>query len=216
MSIKALSMNEVIRKNNYKRAFDITFSIFFIVFSLPILAIIALLIKVSSRGPIFFSHERVGLNGQTFRCLKFRTMVKDGEKKLKEILEKNPELKKEWLNSYKLKNDPRITKIGHFLRKTSLDEVPQFFNVLKGEMSVVGPRPMVKTEIEQHIKHQAPLILSVRPGVTGLWQVTGRNDVDYKTRICLDLEYIRSQSFLLDLKIIAKTFIKMLTRDGAY
>lgn len=216
MSIKALSMTNELKKYSYKRVFDIIFSSFFIVFSLPILIVIALMIKLSSKGPIFFSHERIGLNGKVFHCLKFRTMVKDGEKVLQELLNKDPKLKQEWLSSYKIKNDPRITKIGHFLRKTSLDEIPQFINVLKGDMSVVGPRPMVKTEIEQHIKHQAPLILSVRPGITGLWQVNGRNDVDYRARISLDIEYIKLQSLLLDIKIIAKTFIKMLTRDGAY
>ena len=216
MGIKAISMIDELKKYSSKRVLDITFSTFFIFFSLPVLIMIALVIKLTSKGPIFFSHERIGLNGKPFRCLKFRTMVKDGEKALQKLLNKDPKLKQEWLSSYKLKNDPRITKIGHFLRKTSLDEIPQFINVLKGDMSVVGPRPMVKTEIEQHIRHQAPLILSVRPGITGLWQVNGRNDVDYSARISLDVEYIKSQSLLLDIKIIAKTFIKMLTRDGAY
>lgn len=198
-----------------KRTFDILFSSLILVFLSPILFMIALLIKFSSNGPIVFSHKRIGRGGKPFKCYKFRTMYKDADKRLQELL-KNPEIKKEWEENFKLKNDPRVTPIGAFLRKTSLDEFPQFWNVLKGDLSVVGPRPVVQDEILQQYGEKAVKVLSIRPGLTGLWQVSGRNDTSYSNRILLDEEYINNQSFALDLKLVLKTIPAMISSRGAY
>jgi Undecaprenyl-phosphate galactose phosphotransferase WbaP len=201
----------------WKRPFDILFSIFALALISPLMLIIALIIKLTDGGSVFYGHTRVGYNGKKFKVLKFRSMYMDADKRLKEILEKNPEARREWENTFKLKNDPRVTPIGKFLRKTSLDELPQFFNVLKGDMSVVGPRPVVEEELEKYYRDKAELYKSVRPGVTGYWQVEGRSDVeDYEERVKMDEWYIKNQSFWLDLKIILKTIKVMLTGKGAY
>ncbi len=200
----------------FKRIFDITFSLVALIIGSPIFLSIALLVRFSSKGRIIYSHERVGKSGKAFRCYKFRTMYQDADQRLKEILAKNPDLKEEWEKQHKLKNDPRVTRIGAFLRKTSLDELPQFWNVLIGDLSVVGPRPVVKAEVQRFLGHRAPLILSVRPGLTGIWQVSGRSNTSYEERLAMDEEYIGKQSFLLDLKLIAKTIPAMLFSRGAY
>lgn len=181
-----------------------------IVFS-PLFLIIAILIKLDSPGPIFYKHLRAGRYGKPFYLWKFRTMYKDADK----ILDKYPELKKEFEKEFKLKNDPRVTKVGKFLRKFSLDEIPQIFNILKGEMSVVGPRPVTFKELEKYGEY-AEEILRVKPGLTGLWQVSGRSDVDYSQRIKFDLYYIQNWSILLDIKIILKTIPSVLFGKGAY
>jgi len=181
----------------------------------PFLLLIALFIKISSPGPVLYSHKRLGLNGKHFNAYKFRTMVKDADKKLKELLESDPEVKKEWEESYKIKNDPRVTKIGKFLRKTSLDEFPQLLNILKGEMSLVGPRPVIPEEIEMY-RENAMRILTVKPGLTGLWQVSGRSDTDYGERISYDLYYLQSWSVWLDLWIIYRTPRVIFWGKGAY
>lgn len=181
-----------------------------IVFS-PLFLIIAILIKLDSPGPVFYKHLRVGRYGKPFYLWKFRTMYKDADK----ILDKYPELKKEFEKEFKLKNDPRVTKVGKFLRKFSLDEIPQIFNILKGEMSVVGPRPVTYKELEKYGEY-AEEILRVKPGLTGLWQVSGRSDVDYSQRIKFDLYYIQNWSILLDIKIILKTIPSVLFGKGAY
>jgi len=199
-----------------KRLFDIGFSVFAIIVTLPITIPIAIIIKLIDGGSIIYGHERVGKGGKKFKVLKFRSMYMDAEKKLKEILENDPKAKEEWEQTFKLKNDPRITPIGKFLRKTSLDELPQFINVLKGDMSVVGPRPVVEEELIKYYKEKADLYKSVKPGVTGYWQVEGRSDTDYDERIKMDEYYIKNQSFLLDLKIILKTIKVMITGKGAY
>jgi len=199
-----------------KRFFDIAFSIFAIVVTLPITIPIAIIIKLTDGGNIIYSHERVGKNGKKFNVLKFRSMYVDADEKLKEILKTDQKAKEEWEKSFKLKNDPRITPIGKFLRKTSLDELPQFINVLKGDMSVVGPRPVVEEELVKYYKEKAKLYKSVKPGITGYWQVEGRSDTDYDERIKMDEYYIKNQSFLLDLKIILKTIKVMITGKGAY
>lgn len=199
-----------------KRFFDIGFSIFAIVVTLPITIPIAIIIKLTDGGNIIYSHERVGKNGKKFNVLKFRSMYVDADEKLKEILKTDQKAKEEWEKSFKLKNDPRITPIGKFLRKTSLDELPQFINVLKGDMSVVGPRPVVEEELVKYYKEKAKLYKSVKPGITGYWQVEGRSDTDYDERIKMDEYYIKNQSFLLDLKIILKTIKVMITGKGAY
>lgn len=199
-----------------KRSFDIFFSLLVILITLPLFIIIALSIRLSSKGKIVYAHERVGRGGKPFRCFKFRTMYPNADTRLKEILENNPELRKEWEQSHKLKDDPRVTPIGKFLRKTSLDEFPQFWNILRGDLSVVGPRPVVKTEVTKHLGPKAAKILSVRPGLTGLWQVSGRSDTSYAKRIELDEKYVDSHSFWFDIKLIAKTIPAMISSKGAY
>jgi undecaprenyl-phosphate galactose phosphotransferase len=201
----------------WKRPFDVVFSLFAILITLPIMIPIAIIIKLTDRGSIFFGHNRVGYRGRLFKVLKFRSMYPDAEERLKKILEEDPEAREEWNRTFKLKNDPRVTPIGKILRRTSLDELPQFFNVLKGDMSVVGPRPVVEEELKKYYKDKAKYYLSVKPGVTGYWQVEGRSDVDnYEERVDMDVWYVQNQSFLLDLKIILKTIWVMFTGKGAY
>ncbi|MCX7845473.1 MAG: sugar transferase [Dictyoglomaceae bacterium] len=190
---------------------DIIFATFGLIFFLPFIIIISLLIKLDSEGPIIFKHKRVGRYGKDIYVWKFRTMYKDADK----ILEVNPILKLEFEKDFKLKDDPRVTKIGKFLRKWSLDEIPQFFNILKGDMSIVGPRPVVRRELEKYGAF-ADEILKVKPGLTGLWQVSGRSDLDYARRVQLDLYYIQNWSISLDFKIILKTIPSVILRKGAY
>lgn len=199
-----------------KRIFDILFSLTTLLISSPILALIALAIRCSSKGKIIYYQERIGRSGAPFRCYKFRTMFPDADTRLNDILKNDPHKKLEWEQHRKLKNDPRITRIGNFLRKTSLDEFPQFWNVLKGDLSVVGPRPVVKEEIEKHFGHKACKILSVRPGITGIWQISGRSDINYAQRIALDEKYVDTRNLWLDLKIVALTIPTMLLKKGAY
>jgi len=166
-------------------------------------------------GPAFYAQERVGQNSKTFKCWKFRSMVINADEILKELLDKDPEARKEWDRDFKLKNDPRITKIGHLLRKTSLDEIPQIFNVLRGEMSLVGPRPIIEEE-KKYYEGRLEDYLSVNPGITGLWQVSGRNDISYTQRVYLDSWYVRHWSIWNDIVIIIKTVFVVLGRRGAY
>jgi len=201
----------------WKRSFDVLFSLLVITITSPIWLIIIILIKKEDRGPIFYRHPRVMENGKAFSCFKFRTMHKDADKRLESLLEHNPALKEEWEKTYKLKNDPRITRIGRFLRKTSLDELPQFLNVLLGQMSVVGARPVVPEELEKYYKRTALTYCSTKPGVTGPWQVGKRSDTeDYDERVELDQWYVMNCSFRLDIKIILKTIWSMIVRKGAY
>ncbi len=200
-----------------KRALDIVFSLLIIIGLLPIYILIALKIKIDDGGKIFYKHKRIGKDNQEFGMYKFRTMVLDAEEKLKELLDNDPELKQEFYKNFKLKNDPRITEIGHYLRRTSLDELPQLFNVLKGDMSLVGPRPVVKKELDLYYKELGRIIFSMKPGVTGMWQAYLRSDYDnYQQRIRLDLYYLKNRSILLDLKILFKTIVTVLKRQGAY
>ena len=188
-----------------KTIFDLLFSSIILIAGLPIFLIIALLIKLSSRGPIFYLQERIGKNKKTFSCIKFRTMHPEAEDILENLITNNEKLRKEFEETHKLKNDPRITNIGKFLRKTSLDEIPQFLNVIKMEMSIIGPRPIVKKEIQKYGKSYKKVI-SIKPGITGLWQVSGRNNLSYKRRVILDCLYVDNISPLLDLRIIIRTF----------
>lgn len=197
-----------------KRCFDLTASICVIVISSPLLLWVAVKVLATGR-PIFYGHIRVGQNGNSFACYKFRTMQPNADKLLKELLEKSPEARAEWECDFKLKNDPRITKIGHFLRKTSIDELPQLWNVLKGEMSLVGPRPVVKAELKRY-GNQVDYYLEAKPGITGLWQVSGRNNITYDTRVYLDAWYVKNWSLFHDFMIICKTIKVILTRHGAY
>ncbi|MBD2293896.1 sugar transferase [Anabaena sphaerica FACHB-251] len=200
-----------------KRLFDIAFSLSVLILFFPIYIILALLIAVSSEGPIFYVQERVGKNYHRFKCIKFRTMVSNADEILVQMMETSPELRQEFASTFKLKQDPRITKIGHFLRITSLDEFPQFWNVLKGDMSVVGPRPLVVEELPKYGCH-IDEILTIRPGITGLWQVSGRNDIPYPRRIQIDLHYVKFRNFWLDLCIILKTINVVIipNNNGAY
>ncbi len=203
--------------HRWKRAFDILFSMFALIVSSPVLLLIALLIKLQDGGPVFYGHKRITATGKEFVCWKFRTMVVDADKRLKKLLASDPVALGEWLRRYKLRNDPRVTKIGKFLRKTSLDELPQFFNVLKGDMSVVGARPVVPRELEEYYKEYAGLYCSIKPGITGPWQVGRRNDIeDYDERVKQDVWYIQNCCLWLDLKIIAKTILRILSPSGAY
>jgi lipopolysaccharide/colanic/teichoic acid biosynthesis glycosyltransferase len=178
---------------------------------------IALLIKLSDGGPVFYRHKRITAAGKTFNCLKFRTMKVGADRELKKILDENEELKKEWEQHFKLKNDPRITPVGRFLRRTSLDEFPQFINVLRGDMSVVGARPIVGDELNDFYKESAGRYCSMKPGITGPWQVGRRSDVDeYGERVRMDDWYILNYSLWTDIKIIAKTVYCMVKGNGAY
>jgi undecaprenyl-phosphate galactose phosphotransferase len=177
--------------------------------------IIVLLIKINSRGPAIFSQERVGKNDRSFRCYKFRTMFTDAEERFNTFLGNNPDAQNEWKNYWKLRIDPRITKIGSFLRRTSLDELPQILNVLKGDMSLVGPRPVTKREIDEYYKEHAKLCFGVPPGITGLWQVSGRSNTSYDYRIALDSWYVRNWNLWLDIVILLKTVKVVINREGA-
>ena len=211
-----LNLDYKIKHRAIKRIFDILFSLSILVLFFPVFAIIALIVAVTSKGPIVYAHNRIGRGGKKFGCYKFRSMYFDADKRLQELLKNNPDLKKEWENNFKLKNDPRITPIGSFLRKTSLDEFPQFWNVLKGDLSVVGPRPVIQDEIVKYYGDKAAKVLSIRPGLTGLWQVSGRSNTSYDVRVLLDEEYINKQSLALDIKLVLKTIPAMLTSRGAY
>ena len=181
----------------------------------PFFAIIAIWIYFDSPGPVIFKHRRVGKDGKEFDCYKFRSMCVDADRKLKELLEKNPKAQKEWEKDFKLKEDPRITKSGAFLRKTSLDELPQIFNVLKGEMSLVGPRPIIQEEVPRYGKYISDYYM-VRPGITGLWQTSGRNDIDYTERVQMDTWYVRNWNIWFDIVLLWRTFKAVLAGKGAY
>ena len=194
-----------------KRILNLLCSFVGVIVLSPFFLIISLLIKVTSKGPVFFVHERVGLNGRKFKLIKFRTMVNNAEEMIASF---SPEQKKEWEENYKLKDDPRITKIGKFLRRTSLDELPQLINILKGDMSIVGPRPVVDEELNWYGDKKDKL-LSVKPGLTGWWAVNGRSNVPYPERCDLELYYVDHISFALDAIIILKTLGAIIKKDGA-
>lgn len=210
--------NNLAKKTNrrIKRIFDIVFSLLTMVIIIPVSIIVMILIMIESPGaaPIF-KHYRVGRGGTLFPCYKFRSMVPNAKEKLQEYLKNNPEAKIEWDKYFKLKNDPRITKIGKIIRKTSIDELPQFINVLKGEMSWVGPRPIIKDEIHYYGKYIKDYY-AVLPGITGMWQVSGRSEIGYKDRVSLDVWYVRNWSIWIDITLILKTIKTVLFRKGAY
>lgn len=199
-----------------KRSFDIFFSLIILLLILPLIIIIALLIALTSRGPIFYPSRRIGAGGKIINCWKFRTMHRNAEERLKELLASSAALQKEWQQHYKLKNDPRITKVGSFLRKTSLDELPQFWNVLKGDMSTVGPRPLSVDEVSVVIEKGKDKIFSVKPGITGLWQTSGRSLIPFDQRIAIEESYVAKRSFWLDLYLIMKTIPRMIFTKGAF
>ena len=200
-----------------KRLFDVIFSLLVLILFSPVYLLLTLLIALSSPGPIFYIQERVGKDYKRFDCIKFRTMVINADKMLLELIETSPQMRQEFEDNFKLKQDPRITRIGRFLRLTSLDEFPQFWNVLKGDMSVVGPRPLVAEELPCYGRH-IDKVLTTKPGITGLWQVSGRNDIPYSRRILIDVYYAKFHNFWLDLWIIIKTIRVVIVpkNNGAY
>lgn len=208
--------NNLDRPVNYvtKRIFDYLVSIVLLPFLLFAILIISILIRISSKGPAIYKQERIGKNGTPFICYKFRTMYVDADSRLQELLDNDPDARIEWEKYWKLKNDPRVTKMGKFLRKTSLDELPQIFNVLKGEMSLVGPRPYLPREWS-FLKEYGEIILSVPPGITGLWQTCGRNDKTFHERLMLDSWYVRNWNLWLDIVILLKTMVVVIKREGA-
>ncbi len=181
----------------------------------PLFLMVAALIYLRDPGPVFFAHRRIGKGGRSFRCLKFRTMAMDGDAILERHLACNDTAASEWRETRKLKDDPRVTPLGDVLRRSSLDELPQLINILRGDMSIVGPRPIVEDEVRFYGAAMADY-LSVRPGLTGLWQISGRNDVGYGQRVRLDQEYVRGQSFGGDLGIILRTVRVVLQQKGSY
>lgn len=197
-----------------KRTFDVTAAAAILLTFLPLIALLSLALLTQGR-PLMIRHRRVGRGGETFGCLKFRTMVVDAEAVLLRHLADNPEARAEWDSSHKLKNDPRVTALGRVLRKSSLDELPQLFNVLRGEMSLVGPRPIVPAEVIHYGTH-IERYHEVRPGLTGAWQVSGRSDVSYDHRVALDCHYVASRSFGRDLGILLLTVPAVLKSKGSY
>ena len=201
----------------FKRTFDIVFSILALIIVLPVIGIFSILIVMESPGWPIYKSRRVREGGKEFYCFKLRSMYSDAEKRLKEILEKDPSKREEWEKYRKIKDDPRITKIGKIIRKFSIDELPQFLNVLKGDMSVVGPRAITKEEVEKYYKEEGKFYyFSVKPGITGLWQISGRNDMDYDFRVRTDIWYVENWSFWLDIVIILKTIPAVVKSEGAY
>jgi exopolysaccharide production protein ExoY len=197
-----------------KRVLDVVGAIVLAAVFSPLILAIALLMRREG-GSVIYKHRRIGRDGRAFECLKFRTMVSNADQVLRELLEKDPAIKAEWVRDHKLRCDPRVTRLGKFLRRTSLDELPQLWNVMRGEMSLVGPRPVVREELLRYGRN-VRAYLSAKPGITGLWQVKGRNDTDYRRRVVLDTYYVRNQNLLLDLYILLKTTRVVLGGSGAY
>ncbi|OWV76394.1 exopolysaccharide biosynthesis protein [Rhizobium sp. R339] len=198
-----------------KRAIDLLIAVTALVLLSPLLLIIAVIVKLSDRGPVFYSHTRIGAGGAAFGCLKFRTMKTGASAQLAELLQNNPAARIEWETTRKLKDDPRITAVGDILRRSSIDELPQLINIVRGEMSLVGPRPVTAEELPRYGEH-VWAYMAVRPGLTGQWQTSGRNDVSYEHRISLDVHYINNWSLARDFVIIAKTIPALFSQRGSY
>lgn len=210
------SRMRILRAHHYdayaKRALDLLLAVMLLPLLLPVIAALALAVRRDG-GPAFYGHVRVGRNGKAFRCWKVRTMVVNADQRLRELLDRDPEVAAIWYREFKLDKDPRITAFGRFLRKSSLDELPQLWNVIVGEMSFVGPRPVISAEIEKYGKH-SPSYYACLPGITGLWQVSGRNDLSYDERVQLDVQYSRKKSFLMDTKILLMTVKSVIGGTG--
>jgi exopolysaccharide production protein ExoY len=198
-----------------KRIFDLVVASFLTVLSLPLFMCIAAILKLTDRGPLLYKHIRVGCSGSQFSCLKFRTMIVDAEHLLHDILDADPLARAEWHRCQKLAEDPRITPVGRRLRRASLDELPQLINVIRGEMSLVGPRPITESEISRY-GNRFSLYVSARPGLTGLWQISGRSDCDFESRVKLDAKYVASWRFSSDLLILLQTVGAVFKRRGSY
>jgi len=203
------------RRPALKRAMDVLGAGALLLVLTPFFLLLALIIRRDG-GPAFYAHRRVGQGGRQFGCLKFRSMVVDSDRRLAALLESDAAARLEWETTRKLKNDPRVTAVGRFLRATSLDELPQLINVLKGEMSLVGPRPVTPSELAQYYGAAAEHYTSVRPGITGLWQISGRNDTSYAERVALDVAYATRPSLAQDIRILLRTPLVVLQRRGAY
>ncbi|HEY4032080.1 MAG TPA: sugar transferase [Caulobacteraceae bacterium] len=197
------------------RGMNVSVAVLALLFFLPVMILVALAIWCQDRGPVFFAHRRIGRDGRKFPCLKFRSMAIDAQERLQDLLASDPQARLEWERDHKLRNDPRVTRLGEFLRKSSLDELPQLLNVIRGEMDLVGPRPIVDGEVCKYgsrFKHYC----AVNPGITGLWQVSGRNDTSYRSRVAMDCVYAKSKSLPLDLWILVATVPAVLLRKGSY
>lgn len=197
------------------RTIDVAVALAAILVLLPLLVLIVVALKLTSPGPVLFAHRRIGKHGRVFPCFKFRSMVVNSAEVLDRHLAENPEARAEWARDQKLRDDPRITPIGRLLRRSSLDEVPQIFNVLRGEMSMVGPRPIVEAEVIRYRQYIVDY-QSVKPGITGLWQISGRNNTTYRRRVALDTAYARGRSVKLDLAIMARTVPAVIFGSGCY
>lgn len=209
--IEVETSNSKVFYNFFKRFFDIVLSLIGSVVLSPVILIVFIVIKLDSEGKAIFGHERIGKDMKKIKVYKFRTMYSNSQEIFDNFTE---EQKKEFYENFKLDNDPRITRVGDFLRKTSLDELPQLFNILKGDMTIVGPRPIVEEEIKKY-GNKVEKVFSVLPGLTGYWQANGRSDTTYEERVNMDMHYVKNRSLLLDFKIILKTFISVIKRDGA-
>jgi exopolysaccharide production protein ExoY len=196
------------------RLFDIVFALACLIFLAPLMITVAVLIRVVDQAPPVFEHTRIGRNGRNFKCLKFRSMRLDADERLSELLSSDPDAQRAWDLHHKLPLDPRITPLGRFLRRSSLDELPQFINVLRGDMSLVGPRPIIKSEISRYGRYFEHYC-RVRPGVTGLWQVSGRSEVTYRRRVAMDVLYIRNRSLWLNIRICLRTLPAVLLQKGS-
>lgn len=214
-SVKAQPKQAMSRKVA-KRTLDIIGALLFFALFSGVYFLVWWLVLLTTGGPAIYRHKRVGRDGREFYCLKFRSMVVNSDDVLRELLEKNSVARAEWNTTFKLKEDPRITKFGRFIRKTSLDELPQFWNVLRGDMSIVGPRPVIRKELDDHYGIYAKTYIKVRPGITGPWQVGGRSDLTYTERVALDTEYVMHWTVLGDLKLIAKTVLVVFQQRGSY
>ncbi|MDB5468424.1 MAG: rfbP [Phenylobacterium sp.] len=194
---------------------NFTIALLALIFLAPLMIVLAVAVYMQDGGGAVFAHRRIGRGGRHFPCLKFRSMAVDAEQRLADLLERDPVARAEWERDHKLRNDPRVTPLGAFLRKSSLDELPQLFNVLRGEMSLVGPRPIVDAEVAKYgrrFRHYC----AVKPGITGLWQVSGRNDTSYRTRVALDCVYASHRNVWLDASVLARTVPAVLGRRGSY
>jgi exopolysaccharide production protein ExoY len=197
------------------RVLDVAIAVCVILFALPLLLLVALCVRLQDGGPAVFAHERIGKGGRMFKCLKFRSMVMDADARLAELLASDPVARAEWERDHKLRRDPRITRLGEFLRKSSLDELPQLLNVFRGDMSIVGPRPIVTAEVDRY-GSRFRYYCAVKPGITGLWQVSGRNDVSYRRRVAMDTIYARHKSLAWDVKLLFLTVPAVIFASGSY
>ena len=200
--------------SHVKRVLDVTIAVLGLVFLAPLFALIAAVLFLHDGCPVIYKHRRIGLGGRPFLCWKFRSMTRDSDRRLSEILDSSEAYRQQWQSNQKLDQDPRAHRVGAVLRKSSLDELPQLINVLRGDMSIVGPRPIVPEEISRYGKH-APYYLALRPGITGLWQVSGRSDTRYSERVDLDVQYCRTWTIGGDLAIIARTLLVLFSTRGS-
>ena len=214
-SVRRRLPREQVRPSGFEYTINAIPALFLLIFFAPVMLLAAALTALEDGGPVFFGHTRIGRNGATFKCLKFRSMSIDAAARLEAYLDQNPGARAEWERDHKLRDDPRVTQWGAFMRKSSIDELPQLINVLRGEMNLVGPRPIVEAEVRRYGRYIAHYV-SVSPGITGLWQVSGRNDTTYRRRVAIDAVYARTRSIDMDVWILLMTVVVVLTRKGSY